>query len=71
MEANCDQSFTDLATCKTMCQAANVATTGQGNATSGDNIQCRINHAILAGVTSGKNGTHCMHAALTATAPCI
>jgi len=49
--------------CATAC--GNFATTGAANSSSGNTVQCRINHLVAAG---GNPATHCPHGSVASTA---
>lgn len=58
----------DRATCMTAC--AGLATTGTPTATSGNTVQCRINHLGFAAASAAAATTHCPHGSITPTGPC-
>jgi len=63
--ATCASNYATLADCTTACAA--IAVDGEFDATSGDNIQCRLNHLVLA---SADADTHCPHADADGTGVC-
>ncbi|MBK9519081.1 MAG: hypothetical protein IPO09_17380 [Anaeromyxobacter sp.] len=58
----------DKATCLTAC--AGLATTGTPTATSGNTVQCRINHLGFAAASAANATIHCPHGSVTPTGPC-
>lgn len=65
------QLFADKPTCRTACATiASVPSTP--NATSGNSVQCRINHLGRASASAAAATTHCPHALVTPAAgtPC-
>ncbi len=63
-----NQLYADRAACTTAC--AGLATTGAPGATSGNTVQCRINHLGFASAGGAAATTHCPHGAATPTGPC-
>lgn len=58
-----NQLFADDAACQTACAGLTVG--ASANATTGNSVQCRINHLLAA---SAAPATHCPHGSVTSTA---
>jgi hypothetical protein len=58
-----NQLFADDATCQTACTGLTVGATA--NATTGNSVQCRINHLLAASATPA---VHCAHGSVASTA---